>query len=502
MKMKRLIAALLVSAITIGAFASCKADDKGTDSKPESTGTSQTETEKGDATKLVYYTIGNPDNDLKLVETELNKLLKEKINVEIEYNKIAWGDYGTRLSAIVNSGGDFDIAFATGPDQGNYLGNAEKGAWLALDDYLENEGKEMYDAINPLYWEGMKVNGSIYGVPTHKEIAVPEMWMYPKELVEKYNIDITKLTTLESLEPVLKQIKENEPDYIPMEIDKISHNFFAIDGYEWVINRDIPLMIKSTDTGVEVVNIFETDIAKDTLKTLRKYYEAGYINEDAAVKENQGLEKDKKVFWKQSSGGPYSEVSWSSDRNYELVAHQVTEAVVTTESVRGGVMVVNANSKNKEAAIKFLNLLNTDPDVRNLINYGVEGTHYEMVNGQVQKLNEDSPTYQGVQYTQGNWFILDTMVGEPLEKWDEFQKFNDAAVQSQALGFSPDTSKIESKIAAITNVSQKYYSGLMTGTVDPETELPKFLAELEAAGINELKEELQNQINEWKAAKS
>ena len=45
---------------------------------------------------LVYYTIGTPDPDLELVTQEINQVLKEKINVTIQYNKIPWNNYGER----------------------------------------------------------------------------------------------------------------------------------------------------------------------------------------------------------------------------------------------------------------------------------------------------------------------------------------------------------------------------------------------------------------------
>lgn len=499
MKFKRATSAFLAAAMlaSVG-LTGCSNSSK--TSTPAANGNNSAGAASEEAVNLTYYTIGNPDNDLQKVNDALNKLLKKKINVTIQYNKIAWGDYGTKMSALINSGADYDIAFATGPDQGDYVGNAQKGAWLDLTDYLQKGGKQMYDAINPVLWEGAKIGGKIYGVPTQKELATPECWMYPEELVNKYKIDITKYTTLESLEPLLAQIKKDESGYQPMELDKNSNNFFALDGYEYAISKQIPLMIKSDDSSLKVVNIFNTDLAKKTLATLRKYYKAGYINEDAAVKESQNLEKGKKVFWKEASGGPYAATSWSTDRGYKLVAQQVSKSVVTTEAARGGMMVVNSRTKNADACIKFLNCLNTDPDVRNLINYGIEGTNYKLTSdGQVEKTGD---TYTGVQYTQGNWFILKTVKGDPKDEWDQYKAFNGKAVKSEALGFSADTSALTTKIAAVTQVWSKYYPSLMTGSVDPDTQLPKFLAELKTAGIEDIQAAVQQQLNTWKSSKS
>lgn len=496
MKSKKIIAGMLSASMLVAmVLFGCGRNQNENSSAQISSSVAEQQSEP---VNLIYYTIGNSDADLKKVNDTLNEMLKKKINVTVQYNKIPWGDYGTKISALVNSGADFDLAFASGADQGDYAGNAQKGAWLNLTDYLQMDGKAMYTMIDPLYWAGAKIGGKIYGVPTNKEIAVPEWWMFPKELVDKYKIDLTQYTTLESLEPLFAKINKSEPDWQPMELDKNSNNFFALAGYEYVVGKEIPLMVRSNDTNLNVVNIFSTDLAKQTLATLRRYYKAGYINEDAALKESMSLEKGKKVFWKEAGGGPYSDISWSADRGYRLIAQQVSKATVTTESTRGGMMVVNSRTKHPQECVKFLNLLNTDPEVRNLINYGIEGTHYVLNSDkQVERISD---AYTGIQYTQGNWFILNTTVGDPKDKWDKYREFNKIAVKSELLGFTPDTLKISSEMSAISQVWKKYYSCLMTGSVNPDEQLPKFLEELKAAGIDKVQAELQKQVTNWKAS--
>lgn len=462
----------------------------------------------GAPVNLIYYTIGEPDKDLQLVNNKINELLLQKLGITITYKKIGWQEYEDRMNTIVSAGTPFDIAYTA--DYANY---ARRGAWLKLDDYLQGQGKAMYEAIDPIFWDGARMNdGSIYGVPTNKELAVQEHWMYPQSLVEKYHIDITKYNTLKSLEPLLHMIQQQEPEYIPMELDRDSHNFFALDGYEYIMNNKIPLMVKSLLPHAQVVNIFETPEARDILLTLRHYYKEGFINLDAALREPGGLKRGEMVFWKSSGGGPLSENSWSKDRGYQVVAHPVTPEIATTESVRGGMMVVNANTTHPVESIQFLNLLNTDPELRNLINYGIEGVHYYLnEQGQVvlippkdskgDPIPEASPNYAAVQYTQGNWFILKTMGGdnpEPLNKWDQFRAFNRQVVKSNLLGFTPDLSDKGAQIENIEIVWHKYYPSLMTGSVDVDTILPKFNAELRKAGIEEVRQEAQRQLDEWR----
>jgi len=448
---------------------------------------------------LIYYTIGTPDADLSLINEQLNELLLKKIGITVDYIKIGWNDYETQLDSLINSGRQFDIAFAV-----NYAQQAQKGAWLALDEYLLTIGSEMYQAIDPLFWEGAAIGGKVYGVPTNKELAVLEQWMYPKELVEKYNIDITQYTTLESLEPLFAAMQQNEPEWLMFELDKDSHNFFAMFGYEYISNKYLPLMVKSLSEESIVVNPFDTEEGRSVLDTLRGYYLDGYINEDAAVNTLSGLIPDRKVFLRIAGGGPYSDTIWSQQRGYDVVAHAVTEPIVTSESTQGGMMCVSASTRYPEACVAFLNLINTDVEVRNLLNFGIEGVHYDLdSNGQV--LLNDGRGYSGVQYTQGNWFILYTQGGsqpEPLDKWKQYQEYNASAVKSNLLGFTPELSQFDALIADINIAWQNYYPVLMTGSVDVDTYLPAFLQALEDAGLEIIREELQRQLDSWLDEKS
>ncbi|QHW32287.1 ABC transporter substrate-binding protein [Paenibacillus rhizovicinus] len=463
----------------------------------------------GSTVNLIYYTIGDPDADLQMVNDKINEVLAKKIGVTITYIKVGWQEYADRLNTLVSAGTPFDIAFAP-----EYMTYAQRGAWLKLDGYLSNVGQDMYKAIDPIFWNGVRMDdGGIYGVPTNKELAVRDQWMYPDALVKKYHIDISKYTTLASLEPLLKMIKEKEPAYQPMELDKDSQNFFALDGYEYVAEKTLPLMVRVMDPGSPVVNIFETEEGRKVLDILRRYYVEGYINEDAAMRESQGLKRGALVFWKAAGGGPLSENSWSKDRGYKLVAYPVTPALITTESIRGGVMAVSADTKHPVESVKFLNLLNTDPEVRNLFNFGIEGVHYTLdSNGQVVPIPpKDSngnpipdalPSYGGVQYTQGNWFILKTMGGQfpdPPDKWDQFRASNKEAVDSNTLGFTPDFSRVPIQMQNIQMVWEKYFPSLMTGSVNVDTVLPMFNQELRQAGIDEVRIEVQKQLDAWRA---
>lgn len=161
--------------------------------KSEQSSSSNTATEK--PTELVWYAIGAEPSDLNQVLEKVNEYLKEKINATLDMKFTDFGDYNQKISMVINSGEAYDLAF-TCSWAGDYLGNARKGAFLDLTEYLDTTGKEMYEAIDERFWEGATIDGKIYAVPTQKEISSAPMWRFSKELVDKYNIPYEELHTL------------------------------------------------------------------------------------------------------------------------------------------------------------------------------------------------------------------------------------------------------------------------------------------------------------------
>ena len=102
-----------------------------------------------------------------MVQDKANEYLGEKIGVNLDMKFVDFGDYNQKMSVIINSGEDYDLAF-TCSWAGDYLGNARKGAFLELDQYLDTVGKDMKSEIDQRFWDGAKVDGKTYAIPNQK----------------------------------------------------------------------------------------------------------------------------------------------------------------------------------------------------------------------------------------------------------------------------------------------------------------------------------------------
>ncbi len=441
--------------------------------------------------EIKWYTLGTPQKDTEKVFEEVNKYTKEKINATVKMTQIDWGDWDQKSQVMINSGEEFDIIFTFG---NNYVQNAQKGAFLAIDDLLEKEGKALKDLINPVLLEGNMVDGKLYGIPANKEVAKQNVYTFNKRLVDKYKFDLSKVKTLQDLEPMLKIIKENESAITPIA------TFMAPVRYDIVFNGEMPFAFPFEGKTDKVINHFETDDAMKQFKTMHEYYKAGYLKEDAAVsKENWPMDVEN-WFVRMGYYQPYAELLWSREAEYEVVSIPAEPAAIVNDSVSGSIQAISATSKNPQKAMDFLTLLNTDPYLRNLIDKGIEGTHYtKNEDGTIEDLPARIEGYNIPSYTLGNNYILDLYKGDPKDKWDKFVEFNDSAVRGPSLGFKFTSDPVRSELAAITNITKEFYPAIATGSVDPEKYLPKFNKKLKEAGVDKVLTEIQKQFDEWKS---
>ena len=175
-------------------------------------------------------------------------------------------------------------------------------------------------------------------------------------------------------------------------------------------------------------------------------------------------------------------------------------AYVDTTSSQGAMMAISTASKNPERAMMFLNLLNTDPTLMTMLNYGVEGVTYELQDGLVN-FTEGRDAYQPWTNGMGNVTILTPTVAQGADFWDDFKAYYGSAKEIPLLGYSYSSENCETEMGAVANVVAEYMLPLCTGAVDPDATLPEFLDKLDAAGINTVLDDANAQLQEFLAAK-
>ncbi|ANE46155.1 sugar ABC transporter substrate-binding protein [Paenibacillus swuensis] len=480
----------------------------GTETKEPS---SETTKEEGKTDDLKPYTIsfiypGTEQPDEKAVEAKMNEILTEKINAKVDLQAIDWGAWNDKMNLMFATGEPADVVFTA--SWNGHSQNVKKGAFLELDGLLEKYGQDIIKTENPDFLKGAAINGKLYAIPTNKEIAASRGVIVRKDLAEKYKMDFTSVKTLTDLEPFLKTIKDNEPGVTPLFQSSTQTIPTYITEWDSLGDASIPGAIRSANTETKIVNRLEDPSYLDTLKLMRSWYTKGYINKDAATSKLLANETAKtgKVFMWPESLKPGKDKEMEGSVGFPLTQIEITPPYITTGDTTNSMLGISKTSGNPERAMMLINLLHVDKELLNLLDWGIEGTHYVKVSDNVIKLPEGAdpanrPYNHGSAWMFGDQFLSFLWDNEDPAKWDNFRKFNDSAKASPGLGFTFDPEPVKSEMAVLTNIGAEFTASLETGAVDPEEVLPKYISKQKAAGLEKVIAEKQKQFDAFLGTK-
>ncbi|MGL4521410.1 MAG: ABC transporter substrate-binding protein [Bacilli bacterium] len=460
-------------------------------------GDDQSKAGKDDVTKLVWYHVGTKPKDLDYVLEEVNKYTTEKIGATIDLRMVDWGDYNSKMQVVISSGEEYDIAM-TSKDY-NYAVNAQKGAFVGLNDLMDKHAKEAKAGIDPTYFEGATIDGELYGFPTNANIAGEEGWSFNKDYLDQYGIDISDVRDLQSLEPALKAFKEQNKVETPM---AASSTFKLYAPVEYILGDNLPFAVHLYENTDKIVSIYDLPEFQETLKTMHKYYNAGYVSKDAATSINDPYPlTSNNWFMRKETLGTYADVALSRIAKFPIESKAMSDRVKTTNSATMSLQAISTTSKNKEKAMEFLNLLNTDEKLANMLAYGIEGEHFELDGDKRITMLDRSSDYVMPGWAMMNQDVLYLDKNLPEDYREKSKEFKETAIVSPALGFIFDTKSVRSEVAAVQNVISQYQSSLHTGTVDPMKYIPEMNKKLEKAGMKKIMNEMQTQYDAWRAEK-
>jgi putative aldouronate transport system substrate-binding protein len=393
---------------------------------------------------------------------------------------------------MINSGEYFDIMFVDG---GNYVRFQSVGAFEDLTDLLPEAAPRLRDYIPEVLWEGVKIKGRVYSVPTYKDSSRTGFYYWDRKYVEKYDIDLNR-SGWAYLDGVFRRMKagENNPRFYPFNITRGSDSFL-FDNYDGLSAFMPAIGVRIDDGQRRVVNTLEQADILSAYRYFHSWYRDGIINPDANMVDEAptGLPFFMAQAWP-SVAISYA-VSQGVDR-YDPV--RFFGPLYSTGSIQGSMNAVSANSKYKKEALRFLQLVNTDVKLRDMLHMGIEGKHFEYVNDgtAISRLRTDWPL---VNYQQGSYFIETPLEDVPPGYWDEVRKQNEEAFPSVMLGFIMDTEPVINEMMNCRLVWDKYYVDLNTGAADPDVVIPKVIAELKASGFDKVLAEAQRQADEFAA---
>lgn len=511
---KRILAAVLALVLCVSMLAACGGSTApattaapaettaagGGDDTTAAPETEATTEELGDPVELkvlMLHVIGSIEDSDK-VEAAINEYILPKINATVDLEWMDLGDYVGQINVKLASGEVYDVL----PSFSQFLpGLYASESILPLDDLIAQYGPDIADSVGESYLKAGQINGVQYSIPIVAAFAQNSAFIYRTDIAEEMGLDFSNVKTIYDLEPIFEQVQAAHP-----ELTMVCCNSFTdpqLREWSWDgLNDEYGVLMDPTN-DTTVVDLFETDEYMDYCKLMRQWYVNGYTQEDAATCTEMltTLFDSGLYFGTIAKDYPGNLEEKFSTAKYMMGAVPLTTAIGTTTYTTNNAMVIPVTAEQPEAAMKFINLLYSDEYIQNLVCYGIEGEHYRVVDGKADFLEgEDIMTAKYVsKFNIGNHLLSYNAVWDPENIHEELIKWNNEADKSLALGFAYDSSSVANELTALANVCAKYRRNLECGSVDPETEMPKFIEELKAAGIDDVIALKQEQLDAWLA---
>ena len=321
MKLRKLAALGMAAVMAAGTLAGCGGEDKKETVKNAN----------GDeVVNLKWVIIGNgmPENYDSWIG-KVNDYIGEKIGVNLEMEVIPWGDWDDRRNIIISTNEPYDIIFGNG---NNYTADIKLGAYVDITDMIPEIMKEFNELMPEKYWDAVKVDDRIYGVPAYKDSSISNYAVWDKELVDEYNIDYKNLTTVESLTPTFEMLKKEKNDY-PVYV-KNDGVYSIFDVYDQLGAGTQILGVRYDDEKGKVCFTLEEPDIYSALETFHDWSKKGIINPDAATLTEARVYNMWRIAQGWESAG---ETAWGPDMGKEVVVQKWGDTILSNEIGRAHV---------------------------------------------------------------------------------------------------------------------------------------------------------------------
>jgi len=453
-------------------------------------------------TRLTWWTYsasGEAPTALREVLERANAISAEKIGVTVDLLMKT----DSQVSLDLNTGEYYDMIF-TCDWYNDFDGNAQLGYYYDLTDLIQTETPDLYAAVDP-WWDIGALNGRIYGVPMLKDLGAEVFFRINSDYFEgEKGLTLPEEMSFAELEPLLEMYKEDHPTEYPFYLTS-SGPLGMFQTHERIVGSYlvIPYDRAGTPEGTKIVPVWEDEAYMEKLRCLHRWYELGYINPDAATTEDMPY----------SLGNPIrTGTAWTGYKgwsNPEIVGFNVKLVRfigpnMSRSTQQGALIAVNAAASEDrvKACLKYMELLYTDRELRDTLAYGIEGRHFDYYEDTVIRTELGSEEYALDTFQTGPAVSASVvsanreMLADPDQWARVYEGYRHARI-SDTQGFSFDTETMEAERATLSAIWGNRLSELVTGTIDPDEAIAQIRQEMEAAGLDRVREEAQRQLDAY-----
>lgn len=480
--MKKKIALCMAAILSIGIIAGCAGK------------------KEGDGDVLTWYVPGQKQTDIKAVMEEVNKIVEPEIGAKIDLQIIDEGSYSENMKMKMSAGEEFDLMFVGYVN--NYITAVQLGGLLDITDLLDTHAPKLYDVVGDVILDQARVDERIYAIPNVQTMTLKSCIWIRADLAEEYGIDENKINHINDVEPFLEWCKQNHPEVYPFKNNTGVRPWTQVDylypedGY--VVDR---AKLIAGEKNIDVIREVELPVYKDAVYKLWDWYQKGYIRKDIlTVIDDSGDYKSGKygaIYTPWKPGGEKNVKANAGADYIPVFLDKQNKPFV--EGARNAMTGISNTSKNPEKAMKFIELINTNKDLYNMICFGIEGKHYTMNDKNEAVVIKNS----GYDLSTAGWkfgcqFNLNIIEGQDHDIWTKTMELNEEGIKNPIGTFVFDNTKITSELASVATVYEQY-AVTKVGAQNPDEYYDEMMTKLNNAGQKKIEDELEKQINEFLA---
>lgn len=507
---KKLISTLLCVTMTLGMLAGCGNSDSS--NKSDSVKEEATESASGlEPVTLHFIFFGDKKSAVDQVWDAIADYTRDTLNCDFDIQFIPADDYKNKLLVKAATGESWDLNFDA--DWTGYYQMAQKDAYMNLDDLLPEYAPDLYSKYEEAgMLDSIKNKGHIGVLPWTITMNNRPFFQWRGDLAEAAGITVDKdnLNTLEDVDKLLHELQEAYPDKYLMETGKVNENLFG----GWMqVNADMGLFINLSDPECKVVAAEDIPEYVECAKYSEKWQDEGIIRKDILTDKLDGnslINQGKLICKFGTHEFANSSRAWEEEGAYWDYTEVYADYPYANRTPLANTVCIPATSENPERTLMFLNMLETDQKLYDMVQYGIEGVTYEL-NGEEAAYPEgmDSSNSNYMEWG-GNWALWKPQYMRPTsaypdrfwEKEAEYAASSEMNVVSPLEGFSFDATNVTTEVAQRNQIFNDANKLLMAGLSGGyEDAIAKLKTDSEAIGMQKIMDEYQKQVDEFLASK-
>lgn len=478
--MKKIMAMLMASALLV----SCAGCNTKKEEKVEEVPT------------LKWIVPGDQQQDLPNVLDAVNEVLVDKLGCKLDIDIIDSGSYNEKLKLNMSSNGEFDLCYLS---EAAFSDAVQKGGLLSLNDYID-KGK-MTEYVPEDILKFGTYQGDVYAVPNIQIMAYANSVFIREDLAKEFGLKVDEIKGMDDLDPFLEWVKNNKPEFFPARYTASlirTMKDYQDRYYDELVSGSV-FAYEDENGKVKVVKATDYEGFWELAELKNSWFKKGYIRKDVATSYGND--------WDDVNAGKYAVYTETykpggiEGTNAKHPERPSIEIVISTPFMKYNAGTptmtgVSRTTKYPELAYKFLELVNSDIELYNLISFGVEGRNYEKLENGKIKIDYDSGYSANAGWKFGNQYNAYILENQPDDVWAATEEFNNNAKSSKLIGFRPDLSDIKLEISQISTVNGKY-SSVHRGYDEVANYKDAYIKELRDSGIDKVVEILQKQVDEF-----